>query len=330
MIELQDDGLIFSFPEVHPHAILRVEFQRTLRIPDDDRDYPLPPGLGRFPLRLVDDCHERVPARWQEHGGVILPMYQSEALWLNFTSPHDYPFALKVAAGKTDAVTGEAWNESLHRSPQDYVVVPGQPWLDGFCVSKGAIRQFVAMPLGSGYSAEEQLTGAATHGGLQLLALPLLAEHYTPKSPAVEDEFDCIDMQCDESPDMGLAPGGRMRQELFADPHPFDHWDTRRHSRCFVHLANALVWRALTGAPPPTIPMIAKEYTAAGLPWFEWYGKDQQVLEGAKALAALQSVVEKGHEKADVPLPENASVKPEPVVRLGPGRTSAAIREGDF
>ena len=39
-------------------------FQRTLRIPDDGRDYPLPPGLGRFPLRHIDDyilhAHEPV------------------------------------------------------------------------------------------------------------------------------------------------------------------------------------------------------------------------------------------------------------------------------
>jgi hypothetical protein len=36
MIELRNDALVFSFPEVHPHAVLEVEFQRTLRIPDDD------------------------------------------------------------------------------------------------------------------------------------------------------------------------------------------------------------------------------------------------------------------------------------------------------
>ncbi len=54
--------------------------------------------------------------------------------------------------------------DGLNHDTQDYVVVPGQPWLDGYCVDKGHIRQFVAMPLGSGYSAEEQLTGAAEHG----------------------------------------------------------------------------------------------------------------------------------------------------------------------
>ena len=48
------------------------------------------------------------------------------------------------------------------------MVAPDQPWLDGFVVDKGCVRQFFAMPQGAGYSAEEQLTGEAVHGGLQL------------------------------------------------------------------------------------------------------------------------------------------------------------------
>src|SRR5688572_18204419 len=159
MIELKQDRLVFSFPEVHPEASLSVNFQRTLRIPDDGKTYPLPPGLGAFPLRHVDDFASGAPARWLERGGVTLPMYQSEALWIrlqpDFVAEHgaEYPFAIKVAAGKVNAVTGAPWRDELARDPQDYLVAPVQPWLDGYCVERGVIRQFVAMPLGSGYSA---------------------------------------------------------------------------------------------------------------------------------------------------------------------------------
>jgi hypothetical protein len=142
-----------------------ITFMRTLRIPDDGRDYPLPPGLGSFPLRHVDDFSENATPLMLERGGVMMPMYQAEALWLNFRG--HYPTALKIATGKIDAVSGESWRPGIHRAPQDYLTIPKQPWLDGFCVSKGVIRQFVAMPLGSGYSAEEQLTGAANVGGIQ-------------------------------------------------------------------------------------------------------------------------------------------------------------------
>jgi hypothetical protein len=180
MIVLRHNQLVFSFPNVHSSASIAINFQRTLRIPDDGKQYPLPPGLGNFSLRHVDDFARRVPPVWVNRGGVMLPMHQSEAMWLHFAPSYntargtDYPFAIKVAAGKINAVTGQTWTHQLHDSPQDYLVAPDQPWLDGFCVSKGVVRQFVAMPLGNGYSDEEQITDAAEHGGVQLLR-PCLA-----------------------------------------------------------------------------------------------------------------------------------------------------------
>ena len=148
MIELRNDQLVVRFPEVHKDAVLRVDFQRTLRIPDDNREYPLPPGLGRFPLQQVDDYADGAPQSWQKHGGVFLPMYQAEAMWISFEA--SYPMAVKVAAGKVNALTGDEWKNEISRNPQDYLVVPDQPWLDGFCVQEGMVRQFVAMPLGEG------------------------------------------------------------------------------------------------------------------------------------------------------------------------------------
>jgi len=55
MIALEGSTLTFRFPEVHEDAVLRISFQRTLRVPDDGRIYPLPAGLGTFPLRHADD-----------------------------------------------------------------------------------------------------------------------------------------------------------------------------------------------------------------------------------------------------------------------------------
>ena len=135
MITLDNNNLVFRFPEVHEKATLKVNFQRTLRIPDDDNTYPLPPGLGHFPMRHVDDFAESVPERWLEHGGTLLPMYQSEAMWLHFSTRSyggagfggSYPFAIKVAAGKINAVTGEPWSDGIGRSPQNYMVAPTQP-----------------------------------------------------------------------------------------------------------------------------------------------------------------------------------------------------------
>ncbi|MGD2068447.1 MAG: hypothetical protein PVI57_07155 [Gemmatimonadota bacterium] len=331
MIELRNDTLVFSFPEVHREARLRLDFQRTLRIPDDGEDYPLPPGLGSFPLRHVDDFAARVPEAWIRHGGVMLPMYQSEAMWLDFTG--DYPMAVKVAAGKIDAVTGEAWDDGIHRDPQDYLVVPDQPWLDGYCIEKGAIRQFVAMPLGSGYSAEEQLTGRAEHGGVQIVVHPMKAEAWMRMRREPADVMELPMPLYEAAPaalDMGLAPGGRMRQEIYDDPHDFDVWDTRHRSRCFVHLANSLAWRTVTGENPPSTPVTAEAYTRMGYPWFEYFDAERKALQGSDVLARLRSVAERGRDRGEVPLPENASVQVDRVVTLRKGLREGQVREGRF
>lgn len=294
MIELRHDALEISFPELHRDARLRIDFQRTLRLPDDGREYPLPAGLGRFPLRHVDDFADRLPEAWRRHGGVLLPMYQAEAMWLNFRSPAGYPFAVKIAAGKINAASGETWREGLHRDPQDYCAVPGQPWLDGFCVAKGVVRQFVAAPLGMGATAEEQLTGEAEHGGLQILVHPLKAKIWRREKRLVfaERAESPLVEACATPVAMGLAPGGRMRQEIYADPRDLADWDQRVRARCFVHLASSLTWKSITGELPPNRPLGASSYAAAGIPWFDYYDAELKALGGAAALAGLKSTSE--------------------------------------
>ncbi len=293
MIELRHDALEISFPELHKDARLRIDFQRTLRLPDDGSEYPLPAGFGSFPLRHVDDFAARLPERWRAHGGVMLPMYQAEAMWLNFESPEDYPFAVKIAAGKINAVSGESWREGLHRDPQDYCALPGQPWLDGFCVEKGIVRQFVAAPLGAGATVEEQLTGEAEHGGLQILVHPLKAKIWQREQRALHAELakgPHVDAYALRALDMGLAPGGRMRQEIYRDRRDLADWDQRLRARCFVHIAGSLAWRGITGEMPPRRPLGSKDYSAFGIPWFDYYDAELEALGGAAALAGLKSM----------------------------------------
>ena len=317
MITLEHDSLTFRFPDIHADARCSVSFQRTLRIPDDNREYPLPPGLGSFPLRHVDDYADNVPPAWRKRGGVLMPMHQSEAMWLNFHA--SYPMAIKVAAGKINAVTGDAWSNKLRAEPQDYLVVPAQPWLDGFCVAKGTIRQFVAMRLGEGYTAEEQLTGEAKHGGLQIIAYPMRAAEYRKRMRAREAVLakEVCERQAPQAPaDMGLAPGGLMRQEIYEDEHGIGAW-ARKSSRCFVHLLNSVRFFAVTGAEPPNKPPTAADYSNAGLPWFDYYGGDQAALEGAKKLAGMSSVAAKSWQKGEGALPGNDPATPKVIHKLG-------------
>ena len=335
MIELTDDQLTIHCPDVHDEARVTIEFERTLRIPDDGRDYPLPAGLGRFPLRHVDDFARTVPARWIEHGGVMLPMYQAEALWIMFHST--YPFALKVTAGKINAVTGEQSRDGLHRDPQDYMVTTKQPWLDGFCVERGVIRQFVAMPLGSGYSAEEQITGAGTVGGLQIVAYPLKREAYERYITrlramrfGMSNKLRSLDMVGATSvADMGLAPGGRMKQEIYQDKFNLEDWDQRHRTRCFVHIANAQQWHTITGEAPPTAPITAAHYQSHGVPWFDFYAADLQAVPGSGILNRLKSLANMAKGKSES-LTDNDPITVEHVTQLRHGLGRSEVREGTF
>ena len=95
---------------------------------------------------------------------------------------------------------------------------------------------------------------------------------------------------CKAAPDMGLAPGGQMRQQIYSDHFGFDVWDRSHSSRCFVHLCNSLVWQSITGQHPPYPPPTAKSYSGAGLPWFDYYRDDVEGLPGSNTLAELKSV----------------------------------------
>lgn len=331
MPTLDNDTISFRFSPIDKDVSFDIDFQRTLCIPDTDQDYPLPPGFGRFPLRHVDDC-PRLPKNVLARGGVILPIWQAEALWLNFSdnSVHGRPFpvAIKVAAGKVNAVTGEPWTPWLNRHPQDYLVWPEQPWLDGFCIEPGIVRQFVAMPLGAGYSVEEQVTGQSEWGGLQISVTPPRREIWEEMSREKLPIQLCEDVSI--FPDMGLGAGGRMKQAIEVDPHEFDIWDTRETQRVFVSLWNASSWAELTGRPTPTQPPTAETYAKSGLPWFQYYGSDQGVHQGSETLSQVKSVGRIYKEETTQQLPGSKDVPVSSVLTLGPeGANKRPIRTSE-
>jgi hypothetical protein len=352
MLELKTNTIKFSFPEIHPDAELEVTFHRTLRIPDDGKKYALPPSLGAFPVKHVDDYKDRVPAEWMQRGGVMLPMYQCEALWISFKAKHvgdrgtKYPFAIKVGTGKISAVTGDLWVKGIKES--DYLVTPPQPWLDGYCVEKGVIRQFVAAPLGWGFTAEEQITGEAEHGGLQLEVFPMDPEIFEQKFPKLPPRRylgakgggatrgmrlnsvrrrKAAPMGLAPQADMGLAPGGTMKQEIHKDPHGREVWKHVAKSRVFVHLANSMAWEAITKEKPPATPISAHLYTQKGFPWYDWYD-ETPAMEGTEKLAGMKSVLEFGFQKGMNILPENESTNPDRVVVIK--GQQGQVREGTW
>ncbi|WP_234794060.1 hypothetical protein [Mycolicibacterium flavescens] len=268
---------------------VRIGFERTLRIPETGL-HPLPPSLGSFPLRPVEDYPDTAPAHWLARGGVMLPVYQREAMWLSFEA--DEPAALQVGVGTVCAVSGEDWTERLTKDPQNYVALPKQPWLDGINAGEGFIRQFVAVRHGSGATVEAQVTGQEIHGGIQLRAVGLTEQALQRwRETPVEQVLCCAPDESAEA-DMGVGAGGRMRQEIYADERALSDYDVERSARVFVHLCSAAVWTAITGEAPPPSPVDRDAYVREGLPWFDYYDADAQDLAASQTLARVKTVGE--------------------------------------
>lgn len=309
---LSDDALVLGD--------VSVSFQRTLRLPEHGV-HPLPPGLGRFPLRRVADYPDTAPAAWLRHGGVMLPVYQREAMWLSFDA--EVPSALKVGVGKVCAVSGRSWTEGLSKKPQDYLALPDQPWLDGINSGSGTVRQFVAVRHGLGATVEGQVTGVEGVGGVQLAVHAL-----TPKARARwEAEPQPELFACGALPmEMGLAAGGRMRQEIYRDDRRVTDYEQEPAARVFVHLCSAEQWRTITGEAPPVTPVSARAYTEAGLPWFDYYDADATDLSPAQALADVKPVGDWLGDDPDLV----AMKQPGWVVPVGPDKKGSPVADGDW
>lgn len=296
-----DQGRLYvEFPNVHADAELAVSFHRTVRVPDDGTTYPLPPSLGRFPIRVVDDV-------------LILPMWQSEACWIKFDGR--YPFLVKIGVGNIDAVTGGRWSEEPDFDAEDYVEVPAQPWLDGFCVAPGKVRQFVAAPLGAGYTVEEQLDAGVAVGGVRIAAYPIRAQIWEERKRFDEQRPMRAFSAAPAAPSMGFGAGGAIEQAVATPVEEHDVWNLDHHSVVRIELVNSDRWEALTGEKPPTEPVTAQEYTKRGYPWFELY-EEVPARGGSESLGAVATVSEVLARHGEKPLPGNESVRPAEPIRI--------------
>lgn len=318
-----------------------IGFQRTLRIPDDGREYPLPPGLGHFPVLPVSHFADRVPDDWRRHGGVFIPMHQREALWIQFSVSDPWArAAVKVGIGKVNAVTGDPWTDRLQPvssgRKQDYLVLPDQPWLDGINVGEGRIRQFVAVPLGSEYTVEGQVTGEETWGGIQLLVVPgkpkprPRPQENGSGGPLLNriERFRASPMLAEASV-MGLGAGGLMTQRIYEDHHGVGTWLQERAARVFVHIANAELFTEITGKLPPPSPISAQDYSSHGLPWFNLYDSDKPAVAGSDPLTDVWSIAELDEAKIGPAAPIDPSIELDGGQVIGLGRERVGL-DGDW
>jgi len=275
-----------------------VSFQRTLRIPEDSNVYPLPPGLGAFPIHSVTDYWDPVPLAWRSQNSYFISMYQREALWLGFDGAMWKPNAVKIAIGKVNAISGQAWDEALHTQPQNYIVCPDQPWLDGINSGESVIRQFVAMPLGSGVTVEAQVSGAEEFGGIQILVYEPQPGRFPDQSPPdLSPDARGVALSLPMGAEMGLGAGGKMNQKIYPDPYGVDSWDLANFGLISVYIMNSEQYREFTDLEPPATPITAEAYTQYGFPWFALYDEEQGDVPATETLSRVKTIREQESEQ---------------------------------
>ena len=286
-------------------AGLRIRFHRTLRVGDEGAN-ALPPGLGQFDLRSVHGDDSRLPAAVRDKGGVLLPMYVREAMWMEFDA--DEPMAIQVGTGGICVLTGRDLDPKLKRRPQNYVVATEQPWLDGYKTATGEVRQFVGVPAGSGLSVEDQLAPGRSVGGLQIQVWRLTEEalqRWRESRLAWSIGVDSTDVMFFSAPseeitvdDMAFEPlmefgaGGRIVQEVYRDEFTAKDWRRSPAARVWVHPVSIPAWCAWTGEAAPSTPVDTDAYIQAGLPWFDWYDDSNEALAATGELGGISSVGE--------------------------------------
>ncbi|WP_242122124.1 trypsin-like serine peptidase [Sphingomonas lacusdianchii] len=289
--------------EIEPHGIridgrLWIGFERTLRLPNYGKRHPLPAGLGALPIRRAAELSDRLPEAWRQRVGaddILLPLHDREALFVLFVPAERSAFAVKVAAGGINAVSGAPFDAQVRNAAQDYLVCPPQAWLDGINSGDGTVRQFVATRLGSGQSIEGQLSGSEDEAGVQFLVFPARPELVFESAPAGEHQVETEAFAAETPLRMGLAAGGELEQKIYPDPYGADVWSERPRASFTAHLVHADDWAELTGTPTPPTPITRELYRAYGLPWFELADAHLGDVPASPRLASVRALEDRPH-----------------------------------
>jgi len=211
---------ILSGQRIEIGSLATVGFQRTIRVPDNDKTHALPPDMGPFPVYNIADIVDHLPKEIAAKGGVCIPMYQREAMWISFKT--NVPgCAVKVSVGGVNALTGVSQGVSVP-GRQDYLALSksrdGQLWLDGISTSPGVVRQFVAVPLGKGLTVEGQLTASEAQGGIQIDVFPQVPTTVSFYSTETLSHSDLYNKH--KTPrQLGLSDGENLWMKNLRDPH---------------------------------------------------------------------------------------------------------------
>lgn len=77
--------------------------------------------------------------------------------------------------------------------------------------------------------------------------------------------------------EMGIAPGGLIKQCILQDMYPASAWDSKRTLMFHVQILNSELFHAVTGKAPPESPITADTYSQHGLPFYKIYDEKSSI-----------------------------------------------------
>lgn len=243
MLTVNNHALELYFPEVHLGARCRISFHRE--DPLNRRGLLSWNDTDQIPLFHLDDYAKVLPETWVKRGGVLAPVRQGEHIRVELDG--SYPFAVKIASGKINAITGKPWKDSLDPEEQDYLVSSFQRSLSGFCQANGTVKKFIVSPLGVGKTVEERTTGVAEFGGIQVMGFPVKPDIFEEEK---KDEPRFSRKRVEEPLEVYSAMALDAEEvieewiEKDRDPH---QWQADTFVRCFIHLVSEEDFLRITG-----------------------------------------------------------------------------------
>jgi hypothetical protein len=163
-------------------------------------------------------------------------------------TPISRPHALKLGDDSIDVVSGRRFDpDTLTADPQNYLVIPDQPWLDGSSRATASCASSWRRRSGRGHRGVAITLSLFRRGPDACLVL------HTPRSETIERAGEILD-RVDREPPLGLDANGRVRQRIYADEWRDRTSGTRsRSGRPYRPLVDAVAFEAVTGiaAPPP-------------------------------------------------------------------------------
>ncbi|KAK3983990.1 hypothetical protein QBC44DRAFT_386104 [Cladorrhinum sp. PSN332] len=182
---------------------------------------------------------------------------------------------------RVNAISGRPYKPngrlSAVEEDRDYVVVPGQPWIDGIATEPGVVRQFVASPFGSRESVEAYVKAEETEGGimfeivgiLQPPPLPPFVPVRIPTSP--QHRWKAPDVLIEEVKNMIAEQHGQDGLPMYSfdqDLNVRTHRDMDSMRLIFsgkqLEILNSKTFTKAVSLPPPMKSMALRQYEEKG------------------------------------------------------------------